>query len=616
VSSVLKAALAYHKRGLSVISILPHDKKPAREWKVYQNRPATEDEIEEWFSACDANVGVVTGAVSGLVVIDLDTAEAKEKLKQLSPSLNFSAVPRSRTGKGWQLFFQHPRVITPNRAGIIAGLDLRGDGGYVVAPPSIHPNGKQYRWEVPINGELPELPPELLTLISSPNGSESGYRERFNTAQALAGVSQGQRDETLFKLACKLRGADVPQEIAENLVIEAARNCQPPFDENVALEKVRRSYGRYEPKSEAKKALASGHGFKLVSATELLASTEPDTHWLWEGALPEAGMSLVVGKPKAGKSTFAFAMSLAVASGRDFLNRATTAGTVVYLALEEKRAEVKKKLEAAGGQVENILFHFGAAPAEAVAGVGELVKETRARLLVIDVLQKFLRVRDLNDYALVTNALEPLLTVARESGCHVLLTHHAGKADRPEGDDVLGSTALLGGVDTLVSIKKREGRRTFFTIQRYGENLPETVIELTNTGGLEAIGSRQDVDVADAMPAILEVLGDGELARDEILDRAERKRSVVLRALAKLCDEKKIERSGTGKKGDPFAYKKIPVFPFPDTLGNGGTEMKTASNPANQKTLFRSRDFSKMDSVPETRTDPFLNEKEGLDPWD
>ena len=164
--------------------------------------------------------------------------------------------------------------------------------------------------------------------------------------------------------------------------------------------------------------------------------------------------------------------------------------------------------------------------------------------------------------------------------------------------DIEGSTALLGGVDTLVSIKKRDTRRTFFTIQRYGDDVAETVIELHADGRLDAIGNRLEVEIEETCPAILDALGEAETTRDEILERVERKRSVVLKALARLCDEKKIERSGGGKKGDPFSYKKISVFPFPDTIGNGGTESKTPSNPASQNDLFRSRDFSDIDSVP------------------
>ena len=149
-----------------------------------------------------------------------------------------------------------------------------------------------------------------------------------------------------------------------------------------------------------------------------------------------------------------------------------------------------------------------------------------------------------------------------------------------------------------MSIKKRETRRSFFTIQRYGDDIPETVIELHADGRLDAIGNRQEVEIEETCPAILEAIGDAVTTRDEILERIERKRSVVLKALAKLCDDKRVERSGSGKKGEPFTYKRISVFPFPHTTGNGGTESKTASKSTSNKDLFRSRDFPEMDSIP------------------
>jgi AAA domain len=465
---------------------------------------------------------------------------------------------------------------------------------------------------------LPKLPVELYRLISSPtpNGG-NGIRERFNTAQALAGLPEGQRDDAIFRLACKLRSADVPQDMAESLIVGAARNCDPLFPEDVALEKVARAYTKYEPKSEEKKAPASTHGFKLVSAIDLLASAGSDTRWLWDGVLPEGGMSLVVGKPKAGKSTFAFALSLAVAAGREFLGRPSAAGPVVYLALEEKRAEVKKKLEAANCQVENIFFHFGAAPADAVTGVVQLIKETKAKLMIIDVLQKFIRVRDLNDYALVTNALEPLLTAARESGCHVTLTHHAGKADRPDGDEVLGSTALLGGVDTLVSIKKRDKRRTFFTIQRYGDDIPETVVELKADGALESAGSRQEVELEETIPLVLEACEPVALTEKEIWERIEKKHDIVSKAIRAAVDRGKLNRTGGGKKNDPYFYGKILSFSPQDTMGRAGREYVCGDNSKELNGKCSPDDFDLFALKEKTPGKAFSDETEPpKDPWD
>ena len=80
--------------------------------------------------------------------------------------------------------------------------------------------------------------------------------------------------------------------------------------------------------------------------------------------------------------------------------------------------------------------------------------------MVIDILQKFCRVKDLNDYAQVTRALEPLMSTARQFNCHIQLLHHAGKRDREDGDDILGSTGLLGGVDTSIHIRNGTRERT------------------------------------------------------------------------------------------------------------------------------------------------------------
>src|SRR5262245_8990850 len=113
-------ALAYQERGFSVIPIKPKDQKPLTAWATDQAEPASEATIKQWFESWPtANIGLVTGAISDCIVVDLDSNEATQKLKSLLSNYDLSAVPRSRTGKGWQLFFKHPGVSIPNRAGIL-----------------------------------------------------------------------------------------------------------------------------------------------------------------------------------------------------------------------------------------------------------------------------------------------------------------------------------------------------------------------------------------------------------------------------------------------------------------------------------------------------------------
>ena len=86
-TELLTAALSYRKHGLSVLPIQSREKRPLIQWEEFQNRISTDEEAKSWWATWpDANVGIVTGAISGLVVIDLDNAEAKNKLKELLSS--------------------------------------------------------------------------------------------------------------------------------------------------------------------------------------------------------------------------------------------------------------------------------------------------------------------------------------------------------------------------------------------------------------------------------------------------------------------------------------------------------------------------------------------------
>jgi len=613
---LLDAALNYLRQGLSVIPIIPIDKRPLVPWEQFQKRRATEEEIRAWWAEHPgANIGILTGEVSRLVVVDIDSVEAKENLKDRLNRYDLNAVPRSRTGRGWQLFFKPPRLPIPNRTAILPNVDVRGEGGYIVAPPSLHRSGKTYKWEVPLDGEPPQMPLELFMLISLPARNERvrehGDLQRFDTAQALAGMPEGQRDENLFRLACKLRNADVPQDMAERLIQEAAQNCQPPFPEAIALEKVRRAYDQYQPAQKKTNETAPlNHHFTLIGAKDLLSIQEPETDWIWDGILPSGGLSLLVAKPKVGKTTLALNLAVAISKGEDFLGRKTQQAPVVYLALEEKRSEAQKKIKALGVTDEPLYFHFGSAPHEAIKEVSPLIKETRAGLLVIDVLQKFVRVKDLNDYAQVTRALEPLMATARLDNCHILLTHHAGKSDRQDGDDILGSTGLLGGVDTSVHIKKRDQRRTFFTIQRYGEDVPETVIKLLADGSLQAVGSRQEVEIEETLPLILEAL-DQPLTQDKILERVERKTKLVVDGLKELANQGRVNRTGSGKKGDAYVYEKIPFSFSQHTIGKAGNEFETTQKALPVKDEFVSRDSDQNTPKGETPGKALSTPKEG-----
>ena len=121
---------------------------------------------------------------------------------------------------------------------------------------------------------------------------------------------------------------------------------------------------------------------------------------------------------------------------------------MVYLALEEKRSEVQAHFRNMGATDEPIFTHFGRAPEDALVELQGAIREHAPVLAIIDPLFKFVRLRDGNDYAEVSREMEPLLNLARASGCHILCVHHSGKMERGGGDGILGSTAPAGGPDS------------------------------------------------------------------------------------------------------------------------------------------------------------------------
>jgi protein gp37 len=178
-------------------------------------------------------------------------------------------------------------------------------------------------------------------------------------------------------------------------------------------------------------------------------------------------------------------------------------------------------------------------------------------LIIIDPLFRLTRVKDSNDYTQVTQALEPLLVLARETRAHVLCAHHAGKGNRDGGDSILGSTAIFAAVDTALIMKKIEGYRTLQSEQRYGDSLEETVLCFDATTRTITLGATREAEDTDRFnQAICEYLqGQTDPVTEAVIDDAVEGRTRLKRtALRHLVAMGKVTRYGKGGKADPFKY--------------------------------------------------------------
>jgi len=244
-SAAQQAALDYLDRGWSVVAVRAREKHPLIAWQVYQQRHATADDVRAWFARWpNANVGVVTGVVSGLVVMDVDPRHGgNDSLAELEREHGPppSTVEAISGGGGRHLYFAHPGGHVHNRAALAAGIDLRGDGGLIVAPPSIHPSGRAYQWRAghaPHEIALAPLPGWLLGEITGaggPRGHPLAYWRRL----IGEGVPEGSRNNTITSLAGHLlwHGVD-PDVVAELLLCWNRERCRPPLPDQEVVRTV------------------------------------------------------------------------------------------------------------------------------------------------------------------------------------------------------------------------------------------------------------------------------------------------------------------------------------------------------------------------------------------
>jgi hypothetical protein len=178
----------------------------------------------------------------------------------------------------------------------------------------------------------------------------------------------------------------------------------------------------------------------------------------------------------------------------------------------------------------------------------------------------------------MTFALEPILNMARESGTHILLVHHSGKAERDDpADSILGSTALLGNVDTAILLSRRDEYRTILTRQRYGVDIEESILEFDPNQRSMSLGATRQLAEQDKLAReILAFLSKNPKSREaDILESVVGRRQTKVAALRRLIGNG-VERTGRGGKSDPYTYS---CFPEPE--GESGT--RTANGPKTQE---------------------------------
>lgn len=487
-----EAALRYAAAGIAVFPLIEKDKKPLTA-NGFKDATTDPEKIEEWWSVHpNANVGIATGDMSGgLVAIDMDIDKEKGKdgyhafLKWCDE--NFLVLPDSWlsiTGRGGYHLIYRSLFPVPSKIGWLEDVDIRANGGYIVAPPSIHPNGTRYEWEQdPAEYELITTDDiDVEFIMNSVLASNKSNTEPLKVPDV---IPEGHRDEFMFKLACKYQAMGMSDDaMLAALQIENKTRCQPPLTDKEIKQKVKQAqkYAKGEVVSvndnsaTVAKRKTYGKTRKIeeevtehdLDMPSLDVFEEREKEWLIPGYIPKGCVTLLCSDGGIGKTTIWCDTLAAFTTGRTTIfDKALeipfhTGETrdVMYFSKEDPTEEILKgKLREAGADQSRIRcfgldderlskIWYGSLLLE------KLVEKYKPDIVVFDTLQAFLpdgvdmaKRKDMRD------ALNPLNALGAKFGTSFLMVMHtnksanSGRQRMADSSDIwdLGRSALMAG---------------------------------------------------------------------------------------------------------------------------------------------------------------------------
>lgn len=453
---------------------IPTAPEPARgEWKEFQERRATADEVRAWYDRDPRlNVGCALGSVSGVIGIDVDALDGEETLAAFAQG-DLPETWEFRTGKdvGRRLLYRLPegaRVLTQSfkRAGGAAEiLKFMSDGSQTVMPPSVHPSGAIYAW-VPGRGpgeiELADAPAWLL----APTKSDA---KPFQPEADDTAIEEGGRNQYLTRLAGAMRRVGADGEAIYAALSSMNERRMSPALEDREVRSVARSVSRYRPEAQAvfaapvtpEPGAAALWRFKWAHE---LADHDAETEWVWEGFIPAGGITLLSALWKAGKTTLLVQLLKALGTGGTFLDLPVKPVKVLYVTEEMEKHWSRRRVKVP--LADHIGFHiqpFAAKPDvdSWLAFIGQIVLDVKNEgfgLVVFDTLSEMWPVKKENDAGEVQTALAPLRQITK-AGAALLLVHHLTKAGGGNFTGSRGSGVISSFPDIIMEMSHNLKRR-------------------------------------------------------------------------------------------------------------------------------------------------------------
>ena len=479
-SSMKEWALWYASLGLSVFPIWPNGKNP-RTKNGFKDATTDPIQINRWWDEQPYNIGIATGAVSGgLVVIDLDIDEKEGKdgplffRKWQQQHNTLPDTVQSITGRGgYHLFYRDSRPYN-SKTGLYEGVDIRGEGGYIVAPPSIHENGKRYEWE-----QDPEEFPiaavdQIVFDFICPAPDSLKNRQRFELPEE---IPEGTRTDSMFKLVSSLTAKGLSDEAIKAAVrAENESRCNPPLTDQELEREVFPAIYRYEKGTapyHGKEPAAKSNKNLSLDMVPMDIVEEKEVSWLVTNYIPRGQITTLAGDGGSGKTTVWCSIAAAVSTGKFpfLLNGEIPVGfadmkpeKVMFFSAEDSFEYVlKRRLRKNGAKLENIFsidiaddrfpeIKFNSKFLEA------LLEKYRPELCIFDPIQAFVPDNiKMGDRNAMRSCLSPLIGYGEKYGTTFLIVMHSNKQSGVWGRKRIADSADMWDISRSVILAGETG---------------------------------------------------------------------------------------------------------------------------------------------------------------
>lgn len=472
------AAEIYARLGWKVFPILPLNKRP-RTTHGFHDATTDAGQIAQWWHDNPTDgIGIATGLASKLIVIDIDPRNGgNESLASLLKQHGeLPPGPVCDTGGGGRHYYlAHPGGVFPCTKPW-PGIDIKSDGGYVIAPFSSHPSGTLYQWhpgQDPMKIKPPEVPAWLFeALLAKKNALvEEGTVLARGRLEPDAAFGEGQRNDALTSLAGTMQRRGMSFEaILQALLAENGLRCKPPLDEDEVY-RIVSSVARYEPTDpietpQTGTPQGTSKNIRLVDLSVAAMEDPPEVEWILPGMIAKGDCSLFVGPPGSGKSWITMELGVAGAAQRPIFGIFQNRPLKVLVVDEENPADEQhrrlralvKAWELEGPELLGRLHltqpcqGFSFRDPEYVRSLYRLVDEFRPDLIVLDSMTAVSTIRNENDAVEVRqffhDHLYPLRSIC---GSTILCVHHTSKAAYQYDEQVEEVGMARGSIDYIAA---------------------------------------------------------------------------------------------------------------------------------------------------------------------